>query len=126
LRQNALTYDGVLAYDPLGGSYAFSPIGLSGNNLPGGNTENCRDSTSLKYRLKLGQFRVAALWQFSGYGQNNGSDGAYQVGIGADITTLAKACSPSTSFTAMSEIHSCAGKRSRQSDTAVAAADDSR
>jgi predicted porin len=26
-RQNVLTYDGVLEYDPMGASYAFSPIG---------------------------------------------------------------------------------------------------
>ena len=88
-RQNALTYDGVLEYDPMGGSYAFSPIGFQGITCGGGNTENCRHSTSLKYRLKLGQFRVAALWQFGGYDQNNASDGAYQFGVGADIPNLA-------------------------------------
>jgi hypothetical protein len=29
-RQNALTMDGVIAYDPVGASYAFSPLGFSG------------------------------------------------------------------------------------------------
>jgi predicted porin len=87
-RQNALTLDAVFDYDPLGASYAFSPIGFQGITCGGGNTENCRHSTSLKYRLKLGQFRVAALWQFGGYAQNNASNGAYQVGVGADIATL--------------------------------------
>ena len=29
-RQNALEADGVNAYDPMGGAYAFSPIGFSG------------------------------------------------------------------------------------------------
>src|SRR5262249_31360356 len=52
-------------------------------------TENCRHTTSLKYRLPLGQFRVAGLWQFGGYGQNNASNGAYQVGVGGDIPHLA-------------------------------------
>ncbi len=88
-RQNALTYDGVLEYDPMGGSYAFSPIGWQGITCGGGNTENCRHTTSLKYRLPLGQFRVAGLWQFGGYGQNNAADGAYQVGVGGDIPNLA-------------------------------------
>ncbi|HEY2535099.1 MAG TPA: hypothetical protein VGJ20_45575, partial [Xanthobacteraceae bacterium] len=37
-RQNTLTLDGVLAYDPLGGSYAFSPIGWSGTTCGVGNT----------------------------------------------------------------------------------------
>jgi predicted porin len=89
-RQNSLTLDGVLDYDPMGGSYAFSPIGFQGITCGGGNTENCRHSTSLKYRLNVGQFRVAALWQFGGYGQNNASNGAYQFGAGADIPTWGK------------------------------------
>jgi hypothetical protein len=29
--------------------------------------ENCRHSTSLKYRIDLGHLRAAALWQFGGY-----------------------------------------------------------
>ena len=32
-RQNALTTDGVTAYDPLSGSLAFSPIGVDGTTL---------------------------------------------------------------------------------------------
>ena len=85
LRQNSLTLDAVIDYDPLGASYAFSPIGYQGITCGGGNTENCRHSTSLKYRLKLGDFRVAALWQFGGYEQNNSSIGAYQAQAGGDI-----------------------------------------
>jgi predicted porin len=85
LRQNSLTLDAVIDYDPLGASYAFSPIGYQGITCGGGNTENCRHSTSLKYRLKLGDFRVAALWQFGSYEQNNSSMGAYQVQAGGDI-----------------------------------------
>jgi predicted porin len=88
-RQNSLTLDGVNAYDPLGGSYAFSPIGWQGTTCGVGNTEDCRFSTSLKYRLNVGMFRVAGLWQFGGYGQNNAADGAYQAQVGADIPHLA-------------------------------------
>ena len=88
-RQNALTLDGVLAYDPMGGSYAFSPIGWQGVTCGVGDTEDCRFSTSLKYRVNVGVFRAAALWQFGGYGQNNASDGAYQAEVGADIRNLA-------------------------------------
>jgi predicted porin len=54
-----------------------------------GDTEDCRFSTSAKYRLNIGQFRVAALWQFGGYAQNNASNGAYQFQVGADIPHLA-------------------------------------
>jgi len=88
-RQNSLTLDAVFAYDPMGASYAFSPIGWQGITCGGGNTENCRHSTSLKYRVDIGQFRVAALWQFGGYELNNASTGAYQLQLGGDIPNLA-------------------------------------
>jgi len=87
-RQNSLTLDAVFDYDPFGGSYAFSPIGFQGITCGGGNTENCRNSTSLKYKVNVGQFRAAALWQFGGYGDNNGSNGAYQFQVGGDIRSL--------------------------------------
>jgi len=86
-RQNSLTLDAVFDYDPFGASYGFSPIGFQGITCGGGNTENCRNSTSLKYRVKVGQFRAAALWQFGGYAQNNASNGAYQFQLGGDIST---------------------------------------
>jgi predicted porin len=89
-RQNSLTLDAVIDYDPLGGSYAFSPIGFQGIACGGGNTENCRYSTSLKYRVKVDHFRAAALWQFGGYGENNASNGAYQFQVGGDIPTWGK------------------------------------
>jgi predicted porin len=87
-RQYALSRDAAYDYDPLSGSYAFSPI--KGETCGGGNTENCRHSTSLKYRIGLGHLRAAALWQFGGYAQNNASNGAYQFQIGADIPTSSK------------------------------------
>jgi predicted porin len=89
-RQNSLTLDAVFDYDPFGASYAFSPIGFQGITCGGGNTENCRNSTSLKYRINIDHFRAAALWQFGGYGENNASTGAYQFGVGADIPTRGK------------------------------------
>jgi predicted porin len=90
-RQNSLTLDAVFDYDPFGASYAFSPIGFQGITCGGGNTQNCRNSTSLKYRINfLDHFRAAAVWQFGGYGENNASNGAYQFGVGADIPTWGK------------------------------------
>jgi predicted porin len=88
-RQNSLTLDAVFAYDPMGGSYAFSPIGWQGITCGVGDTENCRFSTSAKYRINVGQFRIGALWQFGGYDLNNASTGAYQVQLGGDIPNLA-------------------------------------
>jgi predicted porin len=84
-RQNALTTDGVLAYDPMGGSYAFSPIGFSGQIAGGGDTEDSKYSTSVKYRVNIANFRLGALYQFGGYDLNNGSKEAYGGQVGGDF-----------------------------------------
>src|SRR3981081_2545287 len=89
-RQNSLTLDAVFDYDPFGASYGFSPIGFQGITCGGGNTENCRNSTSLKYRVNVGQFRAAALWQFGGLAENNASNWAFHVPHGRDISTWDK------------------------------------
>src|SRR5216684_472660 len=88
-RQNSLTLDAVFAYDLMGASYAFSPIGWQGITCGAGDTEDCRFSTSVKYRVDIGQFRVAALWQFGGYDLNNAATGSYQFQLGGDIPHLA-------------------------------------
>jgi predicted porin len=84
-RQTALSTDLVAAYDPMGASYAFSLIGFS-STLGGGlgDTETARYNTSVKYQIAYNNFRAAAAWQFGGYEQGNGSDGAYQFDLGAD------------------------------------------
>src|ERR1700726_2007929 len=73
----------------MGASYAFSPSGWEGITCGVGNTEDCRFSTSVKYRVNIGQFRVGALWQFGGYELNNAATGSYQLQLGGDITNLA-------------------------------------
>jgi predicted porin len=73
----------------MGASYAFSPIGWQGITCGVGDTETCRFTTSVKYHVDIGQFRVAALWQFGGYDLNNASTGAYQLQLGGDIANLA-------------------------------------
>jgi hypothetical protein len=101
-RQTALTHDGVVEYDPMGSSRAFSPIqGMTGGV---GNTEDARYSTSLKYRVSLGYFRMAALWQFGGYAQNNAANGAYQFQAGADIPTSGRGVLSIDAITAMSKM----------------------
>jgi predicted porin len=69
----------------MAGSYAFSPIGFSGTVAGGGDTENARYSTAVKYRVAIGDFRAAALWQFGGYELNNGSNGAWGAQLGRDF-----------------------------------------
>jgi predicted porin len=84
-RQYSLTNDAVNNYDPMGASYAFSLIGNSSTLVSGvGDTEVARYNTSLKYQIAYNNFRAAADWQFGGYSQGNGSDGAYQFDVGAD------------------------------------------
>ena len=58
-RQNTLTLDGVNAYDPMGGSYAFSPIGYSGKVAGAGWHRRSRaQNTAVKYAISVGNFRA--------------------------------------------------------------------
>jgi predicted porin len=84
-RENSLTLDGINAYDPMGGSYAFSPIGWSGKAPGAGSTEDARVNTSIKYAVQYNNFRASALGQFGGFAQGNGSNGEWQVGVGGDF-----------------------------------------
>ena len=92
-RVYTLSLDAINSYDPMGGSYAFSPIGYSGSYAGFGDTEAARAETAVKYRLNLpnfgiplaSDFRVAGLWQFGGYDQGNGTNGLYQGQIGGDF-----------------------------------------
>jgi predicted porin len=84
-RQYSLTNDSVNNYDPMGGAYAFSLIGNSATYVAGvGDTEVARYNTSVKYQIAYNNLRAAAVWQFGGYSQGNGSDGAYQFDVGGD------------------------------------------
>jgi predicted porin len=84
-RQNSLTADAVKTYDPMGGSYAFSPLGATGQVAGGGDTENKMGTTAVKYRVAYNNFRAGAYGQFGGYNYGNGSRGAYQGNVGADF-----------------------------------------
>ncbi|HEY1942806.1 MAG TPA: porin [Roseiarcus sp.] len=87
-RQNTLDLDGINAYDPMGGSYAFSLIGWSGTTAGGGNTEDARSNTAFKYRVNFGQFRIGAMVQTGGFEQGNGAQGLYQFQVGGDFGGL--------------------------------------
>ncbi|HZZ22118.1 MAG TPA: hypothetical protein VFE60_05875 [Roseiarcus sp.] len=84
-RVTSLTLDGVIAYDPMGGSYAFSALGYSGSYAGFGDTETNRANTGVKYRASYENFHGGALVQWGGYDQGNGTIGLYQGDIGADI-----------------------------------------
>ena len=88
-RQNALQTDAVNAYDPMGGSYAFSPIGFSGFTCGAGDTEECRWTTAIKYRVNFGNLRFAVIGQpvtgTSAYNAYNPNNGAVEGDIGGDF-----------------------------------------
>jgi predicted porin len=86
-RQNTVLADGVAKYDPNFASQAFSLIGISGTTAGGGDTQNRRLDSSLKY---VGSFKVveggtahlSAQYKFN---QSTGSaNTAYEVAIGGD------------------------------------------
>ena len=76
-RQDLLILDGLDAYDPMAAAPAFSVIGTSNTVAGAGDTEDARYNTSVQYRVNIGAFRFAALYQFGGYDQGNGSNGAF-------------------------------------------------
>ena len=85
-RQNSLVADGLGRFDPMGAANSFSVIGFSSSIAAGGgDTEDARYNTSAKYRIGVGPFRLAALYQFGGYNQGNGSNGAFSLGIAGDF-----------------------------------------
>ena len=88
-RQHSLLLDGVIADDPMGGSYALSPIGFSGLTCGAGDTEECRFTTAVaKYRVNIGDFRIGVLGQFGNFAMYNPSNGAMQGDLGGDIPHL--------------------------------------
>ncbi len=89
-RSNTPLLDAVNAYDPMGGSYAFSVIGNSGATCGAGDTETCRWTTAIKYRLNMGGFRFVVAGQpiggpQNGYNTYNPNNGAIEGGIGTDF-----------------------------------------
>ncbi len=81
-RQNTLSLDNVVKYDPMNGSYALSIIGYSGVTGGFGDTEDARLDDTVKYVYKYDMFHLGALYQF---GKTNSSPGeAWQVGGGFD------------------------------------------
>jgi predicted porin len=87
-RVNTLSLDAINPYDPMNGSYAFSPLGFSGSYAGFGDTEAARANTAVKYSVDLMNFRAAGLVQWGGYDQGNGTTGLYQGQVGADVANL--------------------------------------
>ena len=87
-RQNSLTLEAVLEYDPLEGSNAFSVIGYQGATAGGGSTEDARLDDVVKYSVAYGRFHFAALNQLGDFGGANLTHSAYQFDAGAKFGRL--------------------------------------
>ncbi len=82
-RQLTLLADGINKYDPNYASQAFSLIGMSGGYAGGGDTENKRLDSSLKYYGTFADIlHLGALYKFNG--STGGANSAVQVDIGAE------------------------------------------
>jgi predicted porin len=84
-RQDSLILDGLGRYDAMAAAPAFSVIGASNTAVGSGDTEDARYATSVQYATRIGAFRLAALYQFGGYNQGNGSNGAMEAQVGGDF-----------------------------------------
>ena len=84
-RQRSLGTDAMLLYDPASGAYAFSYIGYNGTMAGGGDTENSRWDSAVKYRLTYGPVHFGAMYKFA-----NGSAGCYS----ASSTWTDTTCTP--------------------------------
>jgi predicted porin len=84
-RQRALGTDAMLLYDPVAGGYAFSYIGYNGTMAGGGDTENTRWDSAVKYRLTYGPVHFGAMYKFA-----DGSGGCFS----ASATWTATTCTP--------------------------------
>jgi predicted porin len=88
-RQSALTSDGVVNYDPMGSSNAFSVLGFQGATAGAGDTENRIYDNSFKYAVNIGPFRAAAEAQLrSGSGAFVTPGNAFEGSVGADYMGL--------------------------------------
>ena len=88
-RQNSLTLDGVIAYDPMGASFA-SRRSVFRNNLRRRQYRSLQIFDVPEISSRYRPVPRGSVWQFGGYGQNNASNGAYQFQAGADIPTIGK------------------------------------
>jgi predicted porin len=84
-RQNTLMADAVRSYDPMESAYAFSVLGYYGGFAGGGDTEDRKGTTAIKYRVQYGNIHAGLYGQLGGYEQGNAERGQILGNIGADF-----------------------------------------
>jgi predicted porin len=91
-RVTSILSDNVSTHDPDAGSYAFSLISYQGIVSGGGDSEDLRLDSALKFTSKIGPYRIAALTQFAGHNPVFQPDGVYgsnsQIALGRDFGGL--------------------------------------
>ena len=84
-RQDSLILDALGHYDAMAAAPAFSLVGASNTVAGAGDTESARYNSSVQYRVGVGPIHLGALYQFGGYDQGNGSNGAFDADVGGDF-----------------------------------------
>jgi predicted porin len=82
-RQTTPLADGISKYDPNYASQAFSLIGMSGTYAGGGDTEDRRLDSSLKYVANFDGVHLSALYKFNG--SNGAANTAFQLNVGGEF-----------------------------------------
>jgi predicted porin len=84
LRQRNLYTDIAASYDAIPGSYAFSLLGGTGSLPGGGGTEQGRQTTAIKYRVNVANWRFGVFGQAGDYDVGNSTKGQIQGQVGFD------------------------------------------
>lgn len=85
-RQNTIYADGIAKYDPMGAAQAFSLIGFSGTAAGGGDTEDRRLDSSLKYVLASHGIHLGAEYKFNG--SHGAANTAFEAQLGGEYAGL--------------------------------------
>jgi len=85
-RQRSLGTDVMLLFDPAAGAYGFSYIGYNGTMAGGGDTEDSRWDSAVKYKFAYGPAHLAMMYKFAD--GNGGCFSASAIWTAADCTPV--------------------------------------
>ncbi len=81
-RNNSIMIDILVPYDPLLTALVFSPLGFSGSYGGGGATDNSRVDSSIKYKVKVGDWNAGILYKFGGVAGASSAQTGSQFNLG--------------------------------------------
>ena len=81
-RNNSIMIDILVPYDPLLTALVFSPLGFSGSYGGGGATDNSRADSSIKYKVKVGDWNAGVLYKFGGVAGASSAQTGSQFNLG--------------------------------------------